>query len=80
MKSLAKPRKITATGSDGQKYIFLGKPKDDLRKDARIMDLNSIINRQLKTRSDLRRRRLRECHTRPLPVHGCSCMYRCSHL
>ncbi|KAJ2934534.1 hypothetical protein H1R20_g2555, partial [Candolleomyces eurysporus] len=58
MKSLAKPRKITIHGSDGQIYMFLGKPKDDLRKDARLMDFNSIINKLLKTNSDARRRQL----------------------
>lgn len=40
--------------------MFLGKPKDDLRKDARIMDLNSIINKLLKANSESRRRQLRE--------------------
>lgn len=59
MKSLAKPRKITIEGSDGQIYMFLGKPKDDLRKDARLMDFNSMINKLLRTNSESRRRRLR---------------------
>ncbi|KAH8118429.1 hypothetical protein DFH11DRAFT_1686601 [Phellopilus nigrolimitatus] len=59
MKSLAKPRKITITGSDGKIYMFLGKPKDDLRKDARLMDFNSIINKLLRTNSESRRRQLR---------------------
>ena len=58
MKSLARPRKIVITGSDGQVYNFLGKPKDDLRKDARIMDFNGIINKQLKSKSETRRRQL----------------------
>ncbi|KAF8897901.1 hypothetical protein BD779DRAFT_1608382 [Infundibulicybe gibba] len=58
MHSLAKPRKITITGSDGQKYMFLGKPKDDLRKDARLMDFNAIINKLLKANSESRRRQL----------------------
>jgi serine/threonine-protein kinase ATR len=59
MKSLAKPRKVTIHGSDGQTYAFLGKPKDDLRKDARLMDFNSIINKILNMNSDSRRRQLR---------------------
>ncbi|KAG2369791.1 hypothetical protein BDR07DRAFT_1447599 [Suillus spraguei] len=42
MHSLAKPRKIT----------------DDLRKDARLMDFNGIINKLLKTNSESRRRQL----------------------
>lgn len=60
MKSLAKPRKITIQGSDGKVYMFLGKPKDDLRKDARLMDFNAIINKLLKSNSESRRRHLCE--------------------
>ncbi|KAJ7799470.1 kinase-like domain-containing protein [Mycena leptocephala] len=58
MRSLAKPRKITIRGSNGQIYMFLGKPKDDLRKDARLMDFNAIINKLLKANSESRRRQL----------------------
>ncbi|KAJ3516810.1 hypothetical protein NLJ89_g892 [Agrocybe chaxingu] len=58
MRSLAKPRKISIRGSNGQVYTFLGKPKDDLRKDARLMDLNAIINKLLKRDSQSRRRQL----------------------
>ncbi|KAI0053695.1 hypothetical protein FA95DRAFT_478808 [Auriscalpium vulgare] len=58
MKSMAKPRKITIIGSNGQTYMFLGKPKDDLRKDARLMEFNGIINKLLKANSDSRRRQL----------------------
>jgi len=62
MRSLAKPRKVTIHGSDGQTYAFLGKPKDDLRKDARLMDFNSIINKILNMNSDSRRRQLCTSH------------------
>ena len=62
MRSLAKPRKVTIHGSDGQTYAFLGKPKDDLRKDARLMGFNSIINKILNMNSDSRRRQLRTPH------------------
>ncbi|KAH9844382.1 uncharacterized protein C8Q71DRAFT_696515 [Rhodofomes roseus] len=58
MKSLARPKKIALKGSDGQIYMFLGKPKDDLRKDARLMDFNMIINKLLKANSESRRRQL----------------------
>ncbi|KAH8096675.1 hypothetical protein BXZ70DRAFT_1032531, partial [Cristinia sonorae] len=58
MKSLARPRKITIQGSNGQIYMFLGKPRDDLRKDARLMDFNAIINKLLKSNSESRRRQL----------------------
>jgi hypothetical protein len=59
MKSLQKPRKITLHGDDGNHYVFLGKPKDDLRKDARLMDFNAIINKLLKKNSESRKRQLR---------------------
>ncbi|VDB97094.1 unnamed protein product [Peniophora sp. CBMAI 1063] len=58
MKSLARPRKITILGSDGKNYMFLGKPKDDLRKDARLMDFNALINKLLKANSESRKRQL----------------------
>ncbi|EIN10974.1 hypothetical protein PUNSTDRAFT_63830 [Punctularia strigosozonata HHB-11173 SS5] len=58
MRSLAKPRKISILGDNGTTYMFLGKPKDDLRKDARLMDFNSIINKLLKSNSESRRRQL----------------------
>ena len=35
MHSLQKPKKISLRGSDGLSYVFLCKPKDDLRKDFR---------------------------------------------
>jgi serine/threonine-protein kinase ATR len=43
----------------GIKYAFLGKPKDDLRKDARVNDLGGIINKLLKANVDSRKRQLR---------------------
>ena len=58
MTSLQKPRKITVVGSDGKRYSFLCKAKDDLRKDARLMEFNSIINKLLKKDSASRKRNL----------------------
>ncbi|KAI5778912.1 hypothetical protein EDC01DRAFT_672633 [Geopyxis carbonaria] len=58
MSSLQRPRKITIRGSDGLLYHFLCKPKDDLRKDARLMEFNSMINRFLKKDFESRRRSL----------------------
>nr|XP_019011517.1 uncharacterized protein I206_03617 [Kwoniella pini CBS 10737]OCF50298.1 hypothetical protein I206_03617 [Kwoniella pini CBS 10737] len=58
MPSLQKPKKISFKGSDGKTYPFLCKPHDDLRKDARLMDLNSMINKLLKSASESRRRQL----------------------
>jgi serine/threonine-protein kinase ATR len=56
--SLQRPRKITIEGSDGQSYVFLCKSDDDLRKDSRLMEFNSIINKLLKKDSESRKRNL----------------------
>ncbi|KAI0751060.1 hypothetical protein C8Q80DRAFT_1099585 [Daedaleopsis nitida] len=58
MNSLAKPKKMSIKGSNGQIFTFLGK-KDDLRKDGRLMDFDSILNKLLKSDSEARRRQLR---------------------
>ncbi|KAK4058120.1 hypothetical protein OIO90_000859 [Microbotryomycetes sp. JL221] len=58
MSSLQRPRKITVNGDDGRQYSFLCKPKDDLRKDARLMEFNSMIIKLLKKDSDARSRHL----------------------
>lgn len=42
------PKKITFIGNDGKEYIFLCKPNDDLRKDARVMEFSLKVNRLLK--------------------------------
>ncbi|KAK4155321.1 hypothetical protein C8A00DRAFT_42044 [Chaetomidium leptoderma] len=56
--SLAKPRKLTANGTDGKQYGLLIKPKDDLRTDQRLMEFNSLINRSLKRDAESSRRQL----------------------
>jgi serine/threonine-protein kinase ATR len=56
--SLAKPRKLTARGSDGRSYGLLLKPKDDMRTDQRLMEFNSMINRSLKRDAESSRRQL----------------------
>ncbi|KAJ3161128.1 serine/threonine-protein kinase M1 [Geranomyces michiganensis] len=58
MSSLQRPRKLTIRGSDGRNYIFLCKPKDDLRKDCRLMEFNAMINKLLKKDPEARTRRL----------------------
>ena len=58
MGSLQRPKKVVIRGSDGEKYIFLCKPKDDLRKDARMMDFMTSVNRLLHKSANCRRRRL----------------------
>lgn len=56
--SLAKPRRLTARGSDGNSYMLLIKPKDDLRTDQRLMEFNGMINRSLKRDAESSRRQL----------------------
>lgn len=58
MPSLQRPRRITILASDGQEYIFLCKPDDDLRKDSRLMEFNSIVNKLLKKSVEARKRNL----------------------
>ncbi|XP_076757525.1 serine/threonine-protein kinase ATR [Xylocopa sonorina] len=58
MPSLQRPRRITLKGSDGKKYLFMCKPKDDLRKDFRLMEFNAIVNKYLQNDPESRQRRL----------------------
>ncbi|EMC92674.1 hypothetical protein BAUCODRAFT_77061 [Baudoinia panamericana UAMH 10762] len=58
LSSLQRPKKVTVRGSDGKMYGLLCKPKDDLRKDQRLMDFNGIINRALKRDPESSKRRL----------------------
>lgn len=59
LRSLARPRKLILYGSDNLEYWFLCKPVDDLRKDARMMEFNAMVNRLLKKDLETRRRDLR---------------------
>ena len=59
LSSLQRPRKVTVKGTDGKNYDFLCKPKDDLRKDARLMEFNCIVNKLLQRDPESRRRQLR---------------------
>ncbi|XP_041465563.1 serine/threonine-protein kinase ATR-like [Lytechinus variegatus] len=63
--SLQRPKKIGIQGSDGRLYVMMCKPKDDLRKDNRLMEFNGIINKCL--RKDVESRR-RELHIRTYTV------------
>ncbi|KAJ1515917.1 hypothetical protein HMI54_011357 [Coelomomyces lativittatus] len=59
MNSLVRPKKMEVTGSDGKLYTFLCKPKDDLRKDARLLEFSGFINRLLAKKRISRERNLR---------------------
>ncbi|EFX01973.1 inositol kinase kinase [Grosmannia clavigera kw1407] len=56
--SLAQPRKLTMRGSDGRLYDVLLKPKDDMRTDQRIMEVNALINQALRKDTEAMRRQL----------------------
>ncbi|TVU07548.1 hypothetical protein EJB05_40909, partial [Eragrostis curvula] len=58
LSSLQKPKKVVFLGSDGVARPFLCKPKDDLRKDSRMMEFNAMINRLLSKVPESRRRKL----------------------
>lgn len=58
LSSLQKPRKLIIIGSDGNRYPILCKPKDDLRKDQRLMEFNAMIDRALKKDVDASKRKL----------------------
>jgi len=58
LRSLQKPKKIVILGSDGGRYPMMCKPKDDLRKDCRLMEFNSLVNKLLLKDPECRRRQL----------------------
>ncbi|KAJ5090417.1 hypothetical protein N7532_009101 [Penicillium argentinense] len=58
LNSAQQPRKISIRGSDGKIYNALCKPKDDLRKDQRLMEFNNMINRFLKRDVESSKRRM----------------------
>merc|ERR1719420_1600175 len=58
MKSLVQPKKITFRGTDGKFYSFLCKPKDDLRRDCRLLDFNNLLNKLFMKDPESRKRNL----------------------
>uniref|UniRef100_A0A1D1YBN2 Serine/threonine-protein kinase ATR n=1 Tax=Anthurium amnicola TaxID=1678845 RepID=A0A1D1YBN2_9ARAE len=58
LSSLQRPKKVVFIGSDGMHRPFLCKPKDDLRKDARMMEFTAMINRLLSKFPESHRRNL----------------------
>ncbi|KAL7687930.1 putative serine/threonine-protein kinase ATM [Plasmopara halstedii] len=61
MMTKEKPKRIEILGTDGQLYPFLCKREKngDLRKDARMMEFNSMINKLLQKDQEGRKRKLR---------------------
>lgn len=58
LSSLQRPRKLVVRGSDGRSYGLMCKPKDDLRKDQRLMEFNAVINRAFQRDTESTKRRL----------------------
>ena len=58
MKSLVQPKRISFRGSDGRLYSFLCKPKDDLRRDCRLLDFNNLLNKLFMKDPESRKRNL----------------------
>lgn len=56
--SLQRPRKVSFIGSDGKEYTVMMKPKDDLRKDFRLMEFNAVVKQYLHQDPEARQRRL----------------------
>jgi hypothetical protein len=56
--SLQRPRRLECTGSDGREYWFLLKAHDDLRKDQRMTELNTVVNLLLRRSPSCARRSL----------------------
>ena len=50
---------MTFIGSDGHRYSFLCKPKDDLRRDCRLGDFNNLLNKLFMRDPECRKRDLR---------------------
>lgn len=65
-----KPKKLVLLGSDGQKYTYLLKGREDLRLDARIMQLLQAINSFLNSCADTRSRPLGIRYYSVTPITG----------
>ncbi|KAF1744882.1 hypothetical protein MXB_1095, partial [Myxobolus squamalis] len=67
--SLIRPKKIQIISSNGKKYSMLCKPKDDLRRDSRLMEFNSLVNKLLNKNAKARKRDLRICLYAVVPLN-----------
>jgi len=61
MPSKERPMKIKMMGSDGQRYLFLCKREErgDMRKNSRLMEFNTVVNRLLLNTPESRKRNLK---------------------
>ncbi|KAK9460752.1 uncharacterized protein V1516DRAFT_677568 [Lipomyces oligophaga] len=58
MGSMQRPKKLKFIGTDGKYYTILCKPGDDLRKDARLLEFNDMINKLLQKEDESSKRNL----------------------
>ncbi|KAH3671692.1 hypothetical protein OGAPHI_000397 [Ogataea philodendri] len=58
LSSMQRPRRLYITGTDGRRYSILCKPHDDLRKDAKLMEFTTVMDRLLKLDSEADKRNL----------------------
>ncbi|KAL5218723.1 hypothetical protein ABZP36_019407 [Zizania latifolia] len=65
-----RPKKLVLQGSDGQKYTYLLKGREDLRLDSRIMQLLESINSFLYSSSDTRSRNMAIRFYSVTPISG----------
>ncbi|CAM6124730.1 unnamed protein product [Calypogeia fissa] len=65
-----KPKKISMVGSDGERYTYLLKGREDLRLDSRIMQLLHAVNGMLRAHGTTRRRGLAVRHYSVTPISG----------
>lgn len=65
-----KPKKLSILGSDGQKYTYLLKGREDLRLDARIMQLLQVVNGFLHSHSATRGQSLGIRYYSVTPISG----------
>ncbi|CAI0406769.1 unnamed protein product [Linum tenue] len=65
-----RPKKLVMLGSDGQKYTYLLKGREDLRLDARIMQLLQAMNGFLRSSSDTHKDLLSIRYYSVTPVSG----------
>lgn len=42
--SLQQPKRVRVTGTNGETYFLLFKPRDDLRKDNKVMEFSTVMN------------------------------------
>lgn len=68
MHSMVQPKKIEIECSDGRTCNFLCKPKDDLRRDNRVMEIISVMNRLFDRDPECRRRSLGAVTFSAIPI------------